>query len=288
MKLTIRERNLLIFAVIFCTLLLYGNYVLIPQYRKIQQLQSDIAQKEDTIRKLLSNSPDVKQKIAKAQMKISDMLEVIPYTKDTESLLKSLDSMITASGLQQQNIQFGEENKITETDGNDEGKNMESRASQYTIIPVTVDLKGNYRQAINILALLEGSKRLFNYKNVRMNVDENGDIDINLSLEYYSMGKNMEVDSEKIEGSGKENPFEPLMKPETATQDTNGGKAPQGIDETLNQEFKKLFESMFQNIIPKNGEANPQSPESQNIQQSKSSENQGVQVQQDIQNNQGQ
>ncbi|MDI6601920.1 MAG: hypothetical protein QME46_09085 [Thermoanaerobacteraceae bacterium] len=288
MKLTGRERNLLIFAVVFCTLLIYGNYVLIPQYGKIQKLQSDIARKEDTLEKLLSNSSDVKQKIAKAQSEISDMLEVIPYTRDTESLLKSLDSMITTSGMQQQSIQFNEESKSAEANGNNGGNDTQSQQPQYSIVPVSMDIKGSYIQAVNLLTLLEDSKRLFNYKNISMSVDENGGIDMNLSLEYYSMGRDMEVDSEKIKGSGKENPFEPLVKPEAAQQSAVPGEIPQNIDDMLNQEFQKLFESMFQGIIKETSQANPQNPESQNTQQPQDSENQGVQAQLDMQNNQGQ
>lgn len=262
MKISRRDRNLLIFTALFCAFILYGNFVFVPQYNRIHLLQDEIAKKEQTITDTLSTINNIDSKISSTRSEISSMLEIIPYTKDTESLLKSLDGIIATSGIEQVAISFGDESE-PESSTNSDNNNEEAQKPAYSVIPVDISAKGTYRQAINTMALLENQKRLFNYKGIGMTADENGNVSLDLSLEYYSLGRDMEIDTQRIEGSGKENPFEPIIRPGTPETETPAGTStPEGIGDMLDQEFQNLFESMFQSIIQ--GEVGSQEQTDQN------------------------
>ncbi len=211
MKINRRDKNLLIFTLIFCFFAYYTGHVFVPQYKKIHTLQEEIANKESIITDTAAVLNGIDGEISSSPSEITSVLDIVPNAKDTEFLLKSLDGVIAAGGMNQTGIGFGDESRC-ELPGY--GNNKGAIKVKYNVVPVDIKLKGTYRQAINTMALLESQKRLFNYKSIDMTADQNGNINLSLSLEYYSMGKDAEAVTQETQGGGKDDPFQPIIKSE--------------------------------------------------------------------------
>jgi Tfp pilus assembly protein PilO len=181
MKISRKDKKLLIFTLLFCLFVCYGNFVFKPRYDRLKFLHKEISRKERFITE--THSAVKRDRGVPATSNISLFNDIVPKTKESESLLKTIDMVIAKGGMQQISISFGEESR--------QKLSLEGDNFSYNMLPVDIHLKGTYSQAINTLALLENQKRFFNYKSLDMVADEKGNINLSISLKYYSMGKNM-------------------------------------------------------------------------------------------------
>ncbi len=155
--------------------LLCYNYVLIPQYLRINELtatRNELIQKNTNIQDFAKKNPDTSKYLAEIKRKnvLADAL--LPNKADIASFLIQLESTAAASGLQMCEIKPGQ---------------SISKAG-YLEVPVEVIIKGSFGQLLAFLQKLDNVARFNSVSNVSIRSHQ-GVLDSKLTIVIYSYGE---------------------------------------------------------------------------------------------------
>ncbi|RKD34588.1 hypothetical protein [Thermohalobacter berrensis] len=239
MKLTKREKKMLIILLIVAISALYYNFLLSPQLNKINALEKSLEeykQKVSLLDNKIMENKNINREYKVLNARISSMyIRFLPEIIQ-EKIIVILDNMLVSSDLESENISFSEpeiksleekdekeeeyqiENLVKEFLGyknnnkNEENSIENGNIPRVKVMNVEIDFRGTYEELINFIRLVENYEKeiLINRLNV-VNQDSDNLIGF-MELQFYSIPKIHNQDKEFITWNivndyGKNNPF---------------------------------------------------------------------------------
>ncbi|HYE84215.1 MAG TPA: type 4a pilus biogenesis protein PilO [Clostridia bacterium] len=151
MKIKLNKREVLLLSVLAVAAFIYGylNYLIFPSYARIEELNSELAQK----RQIAVDRDEAREKLElmdsvleKNKAELADIEKMIPYNVKLPEIIVNIDSKISALDMDIQSIGVGE---------------PDTANKEYDIVPVNVTMSGNYDSLIAFIKYIEDNERKF-------------------------------------------------------------------------------------------------------------------------------
>lgn len=247
MTLSKREKILLIISGILLISFLIYNFVLLPQFKKLNELENESEKLEKDLLDSKESIDSIENSDEKIDIKTNEIKEItdnlFPSLQQNEILLL-LDKFIKESNIKIQGINFSEivlspiqNNEINESIENDnkfnniinkyknltqdnyqiEKEDNESEIKEDQVIAIenisaTVIYSGNYNELIDFLSYINDFEKNIIIKDITV-IETNEGVSGDIVLNFYGIPKINQLDQEFIELpnnniNGKNNPFQ--------------------------------------------------------------------------------
>ncbi|MGF7397061.1 type 4a pilus biogenesis protein PilO [Thermoanaerobacterium thermosaccharolyticum] len=235
MKLTARERILIVILLIVALFSLYYQFILTRQLAVIDELRQDVVNlKAEVTSYNKINLNNIKNSLADINQKIDISNEELPDYENIEEFIVSLDDIISSTGVNFEEINFNS-NQGQEQSVNNQQAKSNSNKNNYTEIPVNIKVTGDYASITAFIRDIQTLKRINDIKSLEITSDSKSNgLLLDMNIVIYSMNKKGGSYLEAPSMKGKSDPFKPLIEENQNPQssNTNPGvqNSVQGID----------------------------------------------------------
>lgn len=214
MKISNREKNLLILLGLIVTCLGYERTVYKYQREKVNDLVTREEKLKADYNLMLTRISSIKANETNIKIMNSNIQEkalCIYPSIEQEKMILELDRLINAGGIKA-NISFTDgTNKKAEDDKNPENKSK--AVAELESMKTTLNFKGNYKQVIKFLNEVEKNQKLIAVSNMNLSSIGNNDLTGSAQLEIYGTKKINVFNEDFMKWTlknkyGKDNPFE--------------------------------------------------------------------------------
>lgn len=202
-KLTEREKKMIIGGVAIILLFLIYNYIASPFINHIITLKKDFDMKYELVKNLDIKKKDItnlKETVEKDAVKLETVYSAIPLSKNTHEIIVDFETFVEDNKLIQ--------HTFTVLDIEEE--------EIYYKIPIRIRVSGQFSNIITFLRNWEDYERFVSTKEIRMSSDKDTDIIITeLLAEIYTLktehGFTDSIEHNIIDSStNRKNPFSPI------------------------------------------------------------------------------
>lgn len=148
-KLSKRERLLVLILAAAVLIYLYMSYLLFPSYTRVSKLNTELILKQQIAKDTkdeqmrLENMDSI---LAKSKARLDEMEKKIPYNIRLPELIVNIDSSIAGFGMNMKSISVGK---------------PDTANKDYDIITITVSLEGKYDNILAFIDYIENNDRKF-------------------------------------------------------------------------------------------------------------------------------
>lgn len=218
MKLTNRERVLILLALVIGIIALYYQFILSSQLSNISKLKNEVTSlKTESNKYDMLNLKNLNESLTKVEQKINTTNEELPDYENIEEFIVSLDNIIASTGVNFKEINFQNngnqgqnQNPPQQNLQQQNGGNSKSQ-KKYVEIPVNISVTGNYNNISAFISEIQKLKRINDIKSLEiLNDKESDSLTLNMSLVIYSMNQKGGSYLKPSSTTGRSNPFKPL------------------------------------------------------------------------------
>ncbi|WKV08976.1 type 4a pilus biogenesis protein PilO [Thermoanaerobacterium sp. CMT5567-10] len=235
MKLTAREKVLIVVLLIVASFSLYYQFILTTQIAVIDKLKQDVVNlKAEVTSYNKINLNNIKDSLININQKIEISNEELPDYENIEEFIVSLDDVISSTGVNFEEINFNSNQGQEQSVNNQQAKSSNNK-NNYTEIPVNIKVTGGYANITAFIRDIQTLKRINDIKSLEITSDNKSNgLLLNMNIVIYSMNKKGGSYLEAPSIKGKSDPFKPLIEenqnPQSSNTNPSGQNSVQGID----------------------------------------------------------
>ncbi|MBE0067731.1 type 4a pilus biogenesis protein PilO [Thermoanaerobacterium thermosaccharolyticum] len=235
MKLTARERILIVILLIVALFSLYYQFILTRQLAVIDELRQDVVNlKAEVTSYNTINLDNIKSSLTSINQKIEISNQELPDYANIEEFIVSLDDIISSTGVNFEEINFNSNQGQEQSVNNQQAKSSNNK-NNYTEIPVNIKVTGDYASITAFIRDIQTLKRINDIKSLEITSDNGSNgLLLDMDIVIYSMNKKGGSYLEAPSMKGKSDPFKPLIEenqnPQSSNTNPSGQNSVQGID----------------------------------------------------------
>lgn len=214
-----REKLLLIILALLITGYVYTSFFLNPIMKKISEKNVSINEKSSAmldIEKLKIENKINKAKLEKIKLQYDESLKELPNGERNPEISYELKKTADANNISISTIAFGKEVQYLQAGLKTAGENKavskkNNSDNLLMVLPVTLQVNGDYKALINFISDVEKGKRIAEIQDIKLtkNTDKSNSVTGDISLKYYYVNSenSKQIYEFKDSSAGKNNLF---------------------------------------------------------------------------------
>ncbi|WP_139905524.1 hypothetical protein [Clostridium thermarum] len=187
MKNLSRSDKLILIGLAFLgVLFIYYQFVLNPLLNTISDTKFSIEQNKaqaEEISNMERNNRVMAAAIEKLKVDYEKFKQTLPVELRDPEIQTSLNLQALSSKVQVKSINFGDSSLIS-LDGKSDGNNNKIEKGSLMMVPVTINLQGDYLAAMDYIKGLEESERISEVKTINITKSDQG-VNLGVVINYY-------------------------------------------------------------------------------------------------------
>ena len=173
------------FVISFIGVILFFNYIFLPQNKKLQQITVKIASKKQLfsqVERTTHNLDSLRNNIAELEKEVKQLEERLPEQIEASMLIDTLKDITREANIEFVSIEPKSTKRYEQAD----------QKQVYLELPISVRLKCGYNELIDFIRKIESSKRLMKVSDLKISANAQNMLehDVEITISTFSTLKN--------------------------------------------------------------------------------------------------